>query len=247
MTITANTTTAGAIGTASTTVAKSLTSVPAGATVVLGILNRSDETTAISGISDDVDGAWTLNYVAGPVNSTNSTYRCWLAYRHNVTGGTTNFTVTFGGAINSQLAAGWLDPDTGSITFDAAATTYHSAAGETNVDSNTVATAGGGALVGFLTTNNSQSDPEPTADGAGESRITSGQGGARAFLFFEPYASSGTYGLETTVDSATCMFIVGAFLESGGGGGGEVSSTPLQSLGSGFGPARAARINGVLQ
>ncbi len=33
----------------------------------------------------------------------------------------------------------------------------------------------------------------------------------------------------------------------GGGGGGEVSSTPLQSLGSGFGPARAARLNGVLQ
>jgi len=33
----------------------------------------------------------------------------------------------------------------------------------------------------------------------------------------------------------------------GGGGGGEVSSTPLQSLGSGFGPARAARLNGVIQ
>ncbi|WP_230682117.1 hypothetical protein, partial [Streptococcus pneumoniae] len=33
----------------------------------------------------------------------------------------------------------------------------------------------------------------------------------------------------------------------GGGGGGEVSSTPLQSLGSGFGPARAALLNGVLQ
>lgn len=220
MSVTANSTLTAAIGSASTTVAKALPSVPAGATLVLGILNRSDESTTITGISDDVNGAWTLSYVAGPVDSTNSTYRCWLAYRNNVAAGTTTITVTFSGAINSQLAVGYISSSGGAMTFDAAATTYHSAAGETNIDSLTAAATGAGAIIGFLATNNAQADPEPTADGAGESRITSGQAGARAFLFFESYASAASYGIETTADSATGMFIVGAFLEPGGGGGG---------------------------
>jgi hypothetical protein len=184
--------------------------------MVLGILDRSDQTSTISSISDDVNGSWTLNYVdGGPVNL-GAGNRVWLAYRNNCAAGTTTATVTFNAAISSQLAVAYIVSDAGAMTFDAAATARVSGTGETNVDSNTVATSGAGAIVGFVTMNNAQADPEPTADGAGESRLTSGQAGARAFLFFEAYGSSGTYGLETTVDSATTTFCVGAFLEPSG-------------------------------
>lgn len=218
MTVTANSSLTAGIGTASTTVQKALPSVPANATIVLGILNRSDETTAIDSISDDINGTWTLNYVSGPYDSTNTTFRSWLAYRNNCSSGTTTITVTFGAAINSQLAVGYLSSDAGAMTFDAAATVSETALAQTNADSNNAAASGAGAIIGFASMNNSQADPEPTADGTGESRITSGQSGGRAFLFFETYAAGGNYGVETTTDSACTVIHVGAFLEAGGGG-----------------------------
>lgn len=242
MTVTANSTLTGAFGATSTTVVKSIPSVPAGATLVLGILDRSDETTTISGISDDVNGAWTLNYVAGPVDSTNQTYRCWQAYRNNCAAGTTNVTVTFNTAINSQLAVAYITSDQGEMTFDAAATVYHSAGAETNVDSLTATATGAGAIVGFLCTNNSQTDPEPTADGAGESRITSGQAGARAFLFFETYTGSGSYGIETTGDSSIAMLMVGAFKESAASSSiAPLASRNFRAPGALFGPSGLGR------
>jgi len=84
MTVTANTALTAGFG-STTTVTKTLTGVPAGATVVVGVNNRTNETTVISSIADDKDGTWTLNYVAGPVDSANVTMRAWLAYRHDAT------------------------------------------------------------------------------------------------------------------------------------------------------------------
>jgi hypothetical protein len=218
MTVTAGSSITAAVGTASTTVSKSITSVPANATIVLAIIDRSDETTTISSISDDVNGAWTLSYVDGPVNSTASTYRSWLAYRNGCAAGTTNVTVTFSGAINSQLAANYIVSDQGAMTFDVAATTMNSGSATTTADSNTAAATGAGAIVGGLLVNNGQTDAEPTAAGAGESRLTTGQAGlGRAFLFFETYATSGNYGITSVCDSSGVVHIVGAFLEPGGG------------------------------
>lgn len=198
-------------GSAATTVQCTIASVPAGATIVVAIHDRTDETTTISSISDNVDGAWTLNYVAGPVDTTNGTARGWLAYRNNCTGGTTTITVTFSGSINCQAVAAYLSSSLGAMSFDAAAATLDQAG--TNWDSNTVAATGAGAIVGALIVNNSQSDPEPTADGTGESRLNNGMSGGRTFLFGETYASSGSYGLEVTADNAGGVFIVGGFLE----------------------------------
>lgn len=216
MTVTAGSSITAGIGSTSTTVSKSITSVPAGATIVLGIQNRSNETSVISGISDDVNGSWTLNYVAGPFDTANGTLRAWLAYRNNCAAGTTNVTVTFDGAINSQLAANYIVSDQGAMTYDAASTTLDQTTA-TNIDSNTVAATGAGGIVGYIATGNSQANPEPTADGAGESRITSGQAGGRSFLFFEANASSGSYGIETTCDSTVAVFMVGAFKEPSSG------------------------------
>jgi hypothetical protein len=219
MTVTANATLTAGIGTASTTVSKTLPAVPAGATIVAGIMNRTDETTTLSSLSDDIDGAWTPDLVNGALYDwPTGTARQWFAYRHNATGGATTITATFSGAINSQLCVGYITSDQGVMTYEGAATIQNrSGSSGTDGDSNTYAASGAGCIVGFLAASTAQGDPEPTADGAGESRITSGQGGGRAFLFFEPYATAGTYGLEITMDTTNSVVQVGAFLEPGGG------------------------------
>jgi hypothetical protein len=214
MTVTASSAIAANIS-ALTTNAFTLTGVPAGATIVLGIQNRTDETTEIVSIADTVNGAWTPNYVNGPVDSTATTMRGWFAYFNNAAAGDPLITMTFGSAISSQVAPGYIVSDVGVLSLDAVATVYQSAGNETNVDSNTATATGAGAIVGFEVMQNSQADPEPTADGAGEARMTAGQGGARSFLFFETYSAAGSYGFETTTDSAAAMFMVGAFLEPG--------------------------------
>jgi hypothetical protein len=220
MTVTSSTAINNVPATGSTTVAVTLSAanggaVPNNATIVLGVHNRSNETAVITGISDTVNGAWSLNYVAGPVDSTTATMRGWMPYRNGCAAGDTTITVTFDGAINSQIAGAWFLSDQGAMTYDAAATTLNQAAG-TNVDSNTVAATGAGVAVGALTTNNAQAGSEPIVDGAGETRLTNHGAGSRVFLFKETYASAGNYGFETTVDSAATLFMVGAFLEPAG-------------------------------
>lgn len=201
-------------GASATTVQCTLSSVPAGATIVLAIHNRSNETAAISGISDTVNGAWTPNYVSGPVDLTGaSTIRSWLAYLTNVSAGSPTITITFDGAINSQAAAVYISSDLGAITYQTNATPAERTTSGTDLDSNTIAANGAGCIVGSLCTNNAQADPEPIADGAGESRLTAAAAGGRTFIFFESFASAGTYGFEATIDSATAIFLVGAFLE----------------------------------
>lgn len=209
---------AASVATGSTTVAITLNGVSAGDVIVLEVLDRSNETSVISSISDTVNGSWPLNYVnGGPQDSTASTYRNWMPYLLNSGAGNPVITVTFDGAINSQLAAAWLHSTLGAMTFQGAATVRNAAVNETAVASNTIAVTGPGCIVGAMGINNAQADPEPTADGAGESRCTAGQAGGRAFLFFEAVASASTVGFETTLDSGASIFQVGAFLEPSAG------------------------------
>jgi hypothetical protein len=203
-------------------VACTLTSVPANSTIVLGILNRTDESTTISTIADDVNGSWALSYVDGPVDSTATTFRSWLAYRNGVSAGTTVTTVTFSGSITSNLACGYITSSEGAMTFDDAAVTYQAAGNETSSTSNNADATGAGAIVGLASFQNGQTDPEPTG-GAGEDRMNANGANSRAHLFFEDYASSGAYGFSLTIDSAAPTIIVGAFLEPGGGGGSVVN------------------------
>lgn len=186
------------------------TSAPAGATIVVGILNRTDTTTDLTGVADATNGAYTL---ASDYLSTDSA----LYYFNNSAAGQHTITVTFAGAVNSQVCVGWISSDAGALTFDAAATVRAAGSNETDVNSNTVATTGAGCIVGFAASNNAQTDPEPTADGAGESELLAGLSGLRIAAFFEATASAGTYGFETTWDSATTRFHVAAFKEPSAG------------------------------
>lgn len=217
MSTTASPTMLASIGTGSSAVVVTRTGVSSGDVLVLDVLNRSNETAVISDISDSVNGTWPLNYVnGGPVDSTATTFRQWMPYLLNSGAGNPVITVTFDGAINSQCAAAYLHSDIGAMTYQGSAAARNAGGNETDVDSNTIAVSGAGCIVGAISMGNAQADPEPTADGAGESRLTTGQAGARAFLFFQAVASAGTHGFETTIDSSASIFQVGAFLEPGG-------------------------------
>jgi hypothetical protein len=53
---------------------------------------------------------------------------------------------------------------------------------------------------------------------SGETELSPMVNSVRGHMFFEAYASSGTYGIDTTIDSAVSNFHVVAFLEPAGGG-----------------------------
>jgi hypothetical protein len=201
--------------TASTTAVVSMpTSAPANATLFLGILNRSDETTTISTVAGDVNTTGWVASAGSPADSTAGTARTWLYYKVGATTGTDTVTVTFSGAINSQVIAGWCSDDSGNAqTHDATATVLDG--NGTNYDSNTISAAGAGGIVGFVGGNQTAAW---TADGAGETIISGDSAGQRCEFVFEAYASAGTYGFETTAGASTAAnFHVAGFLNPAGG------------------------------
>src|SRR3990172_5015345 len=93
------------------------TDVPAGATIVVGIANRTDETTAISSVADPVNGTWPAT-PQGPIDMAGSEVtRVWLYYFVNsaALSGAANrtITITFGASITHASVAGWASDDAG--------------------------------------------------------------------------------------------------------------------------------------
>lgn len=193
--------------------------VPANAIIVVGVHNRTDETTTLDSISDPVNGTWTSPILQGPTDSAGSTFRTWIAARTSsaaLTGaGNRTLTINLSATISTQIVAGWISSDLGAMTFDQVATAFSGASNDTNLDSNTIATPASraGVIIGFAGMNNAQS-AGPTMDGAGETNLVAADGSSRAFAFSEIFATNGTYGFETTLGTAaTANLHVASFLE----------------------------------
>jgi len=190
-----------------------IASVPAGATIVLGIRNATNETATIDSVTGTLNvSGWTS--ADGPIDSPGSTMRTWLYYLLNSAAGSETVTVDFSGSINCSLAGGWISSDAGPITFEQAGTARTDQTG-TDHDSNTVvATApNGGCIIGLIVHNNGITF---TPDGAGEVQEVASSG-RRIAMFSEKYATSGTYGFETTASGATASnFHIAAFAEPSG-------------------------------
>lgn len=193
--------------------------VPAGASIVVGILDRADETTTLTSVADPVNGTWdgaTLRQ--GPTDFAGGTSRTWLVVLTNsaaLTGSSNRtLTVTVSSSLTLHAAAGWVSSDAGALTYDAVATIKNDAANDTNHDSNTVAATGAGVAIGFHAINNAQTSG-PTVDGAGESNLTTGtETGRRTYMYGETFAGAGNYGFEITyATSCAGMFFVVALKE----------------------------------
>lgn len=197
------------------------TDVPAGATIIVGILNRTDETTTVTTLSDPVNGSLAAGLRQGPTNTGNGTLRTWIyAFTNSAAlsgAGNRTLTIDFSATISAQVVAGWLSSDQGAMTYDAAATVFDPAS-TTNWDSNNVAASAEGVAVGFMAVENGQAGGI-TVDGAGETHLTtvSDAGSFRTNLFSEVVPSAGNHGFEITVVNTTIgLFHVISLIEPGG-------------------------------
>jgi plastocyanin len=202
--------------------------VPAGATIVVGIFNRTNETATLDSVSDPVNGTWTLGTVLrqGPSDNAASTGRTWYVALTNsaaLTGAANRtITVTTSAGVSTQLVALWASSDAGAMTFQAMATLVNPGSNTTDwtsaTNGNTVAGSGAGCIVGFSGWANGQTIPNPSGGGETQQTTVSDAGSYRANLWTETYASSGTYGFEVTAPSTTTgLFHVGGFLEPAAG------------------------------
>ena len=205
------------------------TDVPAGAVLIAGILNRTDESTTLTSVSDPVNGAW--GAAVGPVDSAGATFRTWMAYKVNsaaLTGaGNRLVTVTTSGGVSTQIVAGWCSDGAGANTFDTSSAALHNdAVNDTNHDTGTLAAAGAGGIVGCAGANNALTSY--TMDGAGESQLTGVAAGQRISCFFEATGGAGNYGFEITSNPTLAnSFLIASFLTPSAGGGGRVQRGTL--------------------
>lgn len=194
--------------------------VPAGASIIVGLLNRTDLTTTLSSVSDPVNGAWpSAGLIQGPVDGGP---RGWLMALNNSAAlsgaGNRTVSVTTSAGISTQLVALWASSDLGALTTQDIATAFTSAVNVTSYPSGSVDLTNSGAVVGFLYCSNSQGSTAPTVDTGEVLRTTVADAGAfRSNLITEDVASAGSYSLLATFGTTTAgCFLAFALQEAGG-------------------------------
>jgi hypothetical protein len=188
--------------------------VPAGAAIVLGILNRSGTAVTVTGISDPVNGAWDLtqwsaeNPTGTLISGPNGGFQSHLYCRANSgaqTGGANRIvTVTFSAGISAQICIGWTRDDAATLVVGGVGTPFTSTPTTiTNWDTAPFALPDAGCALGFTAWANGQTIP--TMDGAGETLRTtvSDPGSYRTNIISETASGAGNYGFETTAATAT--------------------------------------------
>lgn len=178
-----------------------LTSVPAGATIVVCITDRSGGMTVISPLTSDVDGSF------GAVHTEivyNTTFRDVMYRRHNCTAGTHVLTGNLLVAQNTQMVAGWADSDTGNPLEDDAIGTPldDSSADTTHTSTSATATSQPGVAFNLIETGSSQGGV-PTSLSAGTLLTTAVEGGMRSFLVAEVYTTTGSKGFTATLANSS--------------------------------------------
>ncbi len=181
--------------------------VPATATIVLGILNRTGGTPTLVGISDPVNGAWNLvtTEIVPQLGSPTTGWVHALTNSAALSGaGNRTITVETSVGLSTQLVAMYIVDDVATLVRDAVGTTLTNGSNQTNWDTTPFAVADAGALVGVLLVSNAQASA-PTADGAGETNrtTTSDPGSFRSTIFTQDVTAAGSEGMEATCATST--------------------------------------------
>jgi hypothetical protein len=200
--------------------------VTAGDNLYIAIRNGSDETTTITGVSDDVNGAWTL--VSGPSDHASTTLRGWKYCFPNSGAGTPTVTVSFSAAINGHLAVGALVGAQTSATPDATgATRVTSTSADTTHTSNAVNNNAAGGIIGAIFTS---ATVTLTAGAGTDTVINTGSG--RAFLVFtaSPTVTSYTQAVTSSVGTHS-MQMISSWADAGGATAAQTSSLTMLGVG----------------
>lgn len=186
--------------------------VSAGDLLFIAIRNGSDETTTITSVTDDVNGAWTA--VEGPSDHASATLRVWVYCCANSAAGTPTVTVNFSGAINGHLAVAALSGAQTSTTPDAEGTTrVTSGAADTTHTSNSVSNVAIGGILGVVF---SSATVTITASTGTDTVITTDS--TRAFLIFTAAPSVTSYTQAVTSSGGThTTQMIASWANVGGG------------------------------
>lgn len=223
-----------------------LTGVPAGATIVVCISDRSGGMT-VSGVSSDVDGSF------GTVHTEtvfNTNWRDVYFRRHNCTAGTHVLTGTLGVSQNSHMVACWADSDTGNALQDDAVGTplEDTSADTTHTSTTATATSQPGVAIYLIECGSTQTG-NPSALSSGTLLTTTLAGGDRSFLVGEPYSSTGAKSFTATLANSSAdrslmaLFkevAAGPAITSVNGGSDIVDGSTFNIVGTGFGASQGA-------
>jgi hypothetical protein len=188
--------------------------VPAGAAIVLCILNRTAGGATVTGISDPVNGAWDLSQwslgnpsgtlIASVASPDNSSVYCRANSGAQTGGANRIVSVTFSSGISAVIAIGWTRDDAATLVVGSVGTTLTQTA-QTNWDTAAFAVPDAGCIVGGLVLATSQGGTAPTMDGAGETlRTTVADAGVfRSNIITQDVAAAGNEGFESTIAAAS--------------------------------------------
>lgn len=189
------------------------------------INDATDETTAITSVADDVNGAWTL--LTGPQDHASATVRVWTYYyQNNSSTGQPIVTVTFNTSIIHRLCVAAFSGAATSGGPDVIGTSrLTSSSGDTTHTSNSITLTGAGGIISGLFFNATK------VATAGSDEINVTNANTRAHIFFTAHASgtSRTH-VATSATGNHSSHVITAWLEAGG------SATPpkkLMTLGAG--------------
>jgi hypothetical protein len=188
--------------------------VPAGASIVLVILNRTAGGATVTGISDPVNGAWDITQwsagnttgtlIASVASPDNSSVFCRTNSGAQTGGANRIVSVTFSTGISAVISIGWTRDDAVTLVVGSVGTTLTQSAA-TNWDTTAFAVPDAGCIVGGLVLATSQGGTAPTMDGAGETlRTTVADAGVfRTNVITQDVAAAGNEGFEATIAAAS--------------------------------------------
>lgn len=211
-------------GTGTTTLSTTLTGVVAGDMLSACVYERDGNT--ISGVSDDVNGAWTQVF-----NRAAAVARIALFYKANSGAGNPVVTATIGGTAPRDInAAAWSGLPT-SVTADTSNSTSN--ASGTSHPHGSVTPSASALIITCLGVGSDHGGSPTYNAGFTGLNVDAGVGQPNRQLYAYKASHTGTINpTHTTVNSVTSEGGVGVFVESGGGGGGTCTGG-LMLLGAG--------------
>lgn len=192
------------------------TDVPSGATVYFGIMNRTDESTTLSSVSDPVNGTWGGTTV-GPIDSSGGTFRTWFRILVNsaaLTGSSNRtLTATTSAGVSTQLIAGWCSDSNGAQTFDTSGAIHNDALNEVTHTTSTLTTAGAGMVIAVITSNNAFTSNYSNL-GPGDVMVSGAPAaGQRIAIIYEQRTGSGTPGfVADSTPTLSSVWLAASFL-----------------------------------
>lgn len=190
----------------------SLTDVPDGAFLAWGLRSPDNETFTVTGVSDNINGAWSLSgTLSGPVDDAGGTSRFYAGcFQDSAPSASLTITIAFDATpASGHIIAAWFSSDVGDLTLQETTTPLYDGGSDATPPSPTSTPSGSnGVYVGIVIGGGTRT---VTAVGTDEV-CPSSASSQRCHVIYEPFTSGGSKSLEPTLSSASSRTSFHAFM-----------------------------------